>query len=315
MVKRCEACQFHAKQIHQPAQELKTIPLTWPFAVWGLDILGPFSRAQGGYRYLYIAIDKFTKWVEVEPVCTIPARSAVKFICGLVCRFGVPNRRITDNGSQLTSGLFREYCASASFKICFTSIAYPRSNGQAERANAEVLKGLKTRSFNTKLKAYGKKWLDNLQSILWSIHTTATKHTGETPFFLVYGAEAFLPTDVKFGSPRVLAFNELRQEDLIKDRLLQLEEARCQAALCATRYQQGLCRYHSRHVRARTLEVGDLVLTRILSREGLHKLSPIWEGPFKVMHITRPGSARLETAEDVPVGNPWNVAHLRKFYP
>jgi hypothetical protein len=45
MVKRCEACQFHAKQIHQPAQELRTIPLTWPFAVWGLDILGPFPRA------------------------------------------------------------------------------------------------------------------------------------------------------------------------------------------------------------------------------------------------------------------------------
>jgi hypothetical protein len=73
--------------------------------------------------------------------------------------------------------------------------------------------------------------------------------------------------------------------------------------------------YHSRHVRARTLEVGDLVLKRILSREGLHKLSPIWEGPFKVTHIARPGSAWLETAEGVPVGNPWNISHLRKFYP
>jgi hypothetical protein len=83
----------------------------------------------------------------------------------------------------------------------------------------------------------------------------------------------------------------------------------------AARYQQGLRRYHSRHVRARTLEVGDLVLRRILSREGLHKLSPMWEGPFKVTHIARPGSVRLETTEGVPVGNPWNIAHLRKFYP
>jgi transposase InsO family protein len=220
MVKRCEACQFHTKQIHQLVQELQTIPLTWPFAIWGLDILGPFPRAQGGYRYLYIAIDKLTKWVEVEPVCTIPARSAVKFIRGLVCRFGVPNCIITDNGSQFTSGLFWEYCASAGIKICFTSVTYPRSNGQAERANAEVLKGLKTKSFSAKLEACDKKWLDNLQSILWSIRTTATKPTGETPFFLVYGAEAILPTDVKFGSPRVLAFNEIHQEDLIKDRLL-----------------------------------------------------------------------------------------------
>jgi hypothetical protein len=65
--------------------------------------------------------------------------------------------------------------------------------------------GLKTKSFNAKLEACSKKWLDNLQSILWSIRTTAIKPTGETPFFLVYGAEAVLPTDVKFGSPRVLA--------------------------------------------------------------------------------------------------------------
>jgi ribonuclease HI len=71
MVKRCKASQFHAKQIHQPVQELQTIPLTWPFAVWGLDILGPFPRVKGGYHYLYVTIDKFTKWVEVEPVCTV----------------------------------------------------------------------------------------------------------------------------------------------------------------------------------------------------------------------------------------------------
>jgi hypothetical protein len=113
----------------------------------------------------------------------------------------------------------------------------------------------------------------------------------------------------------VPAFDELRQEDLIKDRFLQLEEARCQAALRAARYQQGMHRYHSCHIRARTLEVGDLVLRRILSRVGLHKLSPMWEGPFKVTHIARLGSAWLETAEDVLVGNPWNIAHLRKFYP
>jgi hypothetical protein len=57
------------------------------------------------------------------------------------------------------------------------------------------------------------------------------------------------------------------------------------------------------------------VLRRILSREGLHKLSPMWEGPFKVTHIARLGSARLETTEGVSVGNPRNIAHVRMFYP
>lgn len=112
LVKSCEACQFHAKQIHQPAQGLQTIPLTWPFAVWGLDILGPFPQAPGGYRYLYVVVDKFTKWEEVEAVRTIPAGSAIKFIKGLVSCFGVPNCIMTDNGSQFTRNLFKTYCAN-----------------------------------------------------------------------------------------------------------------------------------------------------------------------------------------------------------
>ena len=65
--------------------------------------MGPFPRAPGGYCYLYIVIAKFTKWAEVEAVRTIPAGSIVKFIKGLVSRFGVPNRTIIDNGSQFTS--------------------------------------------------------------------------------------------------------------------------------------------------------------------------------------------------------------------
>ena len=112
LVRSCKACQFHAKQIHQPAHGLQTIRLSWSFAVWGLVILGPFPRALGGYRYLYVTIDKFTKWAVVEAVRTIPAGSAVKFIKGLVSRFEVPNRIITDNGSQFTSNLFKTYCAN-----------------------------------------------------------------------------------------------------------------------------------------------------------------------------------------------------------
>jgi hypothetical protein len=191
-------------------------------------------------------------------------------------------------------------------KICFTSIAHPRSTGKAEHANTEVLKGLKTRSFNSKLEACGKKWLDNLQSVLWSISTSATKLTGETPFFLIYGAEAVLPADVKFGSPRVLAFNELRQED---------SSAIASSSLKRLGVRRHFMLQDTSRACTAMIALDDLVLRRILSREGLHKLSPMREGPFKVMHIARPSSVWLETVEDVPVGNPWNIAHLRKFYP
>ena len=79
LVTKCEACQFHSKKLHQPTQALQTIPLSWPFSVRGLDILGPFPRAVGGFEYLYVAIDKFTKWPEVEAVRKVIAQSAVRF--------------------------------------------------------------------------------------------------------------------------------------------------------------------------------------------------------------------------------------------
>ena len=172
--------------------------------------MGALPRVPGGYRYLYVTIDKFTKWAEVEAVRTILARSAVKFIKGLVSRFGVPNRIITDNGSQFTSNLFRTYCSNLGTQICYASVAHPRSNCQAERANAEVLRGLKTRTLKKKLEACDRGWHDELQSMLWSIGSTATRPTGETPFFLVYRAEAVLPHEVRHHSARGLAFDETR---------------------------------------------------------------------------------------------------------
>ena len=96
--------------------------------------------------------------------------------------------------------------------------------------------------------------------------------------------------------------------------MLLLDGLRRRAALRAAKYQQDLRRYHSRNIRPRTLETGDLVLRRILSREGLHKLSPMWEGPYRVAHIARHGIVRLEMEKGIPFKDPWNIAHLRKFY-
>jgi hypothetical protein len=138
LVKTCKACQFHAKQIHMPTQTLQMITPSWPFAVWGLDVVGPFPCAVGGYRFLYVAIDKFTKWPEASPVVKINKQSVVKFIKSIICRFGVPN-----NVSQFTSGAFQGYCEDLGIQICYASPAHPESNGEVEHANVEILKALR----------------------------------------------------------------------------------------------------------------------------------------------------------------------------
>ena len=116
--------------------------------VWGLDILGPFPKAVGGYEFLFVAIDKFTKWPEAEPVRKITAAAVVKFIRDIFVRFGVANRIIIDNGTQFTSAAFVEFCEEMGTKIYYASPAHPQSNGQVERANATVLNGLKMRAFD-----------------------------------------------------------------------------------------------------------------------------------------------------------------------
>jgi ribonuclease HI len=65
IVRSCRGCQFYARQTHLPAQALQTIPITWSFAVWGLDLVGPLQKAPGGFTHLLVAIDKFSKWIEV----------------------------------------------------------------------------------------------------------------------------------------------------------------------------------------------------------------------------------------------------------
>ena len=118
------------------------------------------------------------------------------------------------------------------------------------------------------------RWMKELPSVVWSLRTTPSRATGFTPFFLVYGAKAILPTDLEYGSPRTRAYADQSNQANREDSLDQLEEARDMALLHSTLYQQSLRRYHARGVRSRDLHVGDLVLRLRQDARGRHKLTP-----------------------------------------
>ena len=143
IVDKCEGCQFYSNMSHKPASALKTIPLVWPFAVWGLDMVGPLRTGRSGFTHVLVAVDKFTKWIEAKPIKNLEASTAVSFIRELTFRYGVPHSIITDNGSNFDSDEFRAFCASQGTRVDYASVAHPQSNGQAERANGLILKGLK----------------------------------------------------------------------------------------------------------------------------------------------------------------------------
>jgi hypothetical protein len=148
IVRRCEACQRFASRPHASAAELQPIPLSWPFAQWGLDMVGKLHKSwPGGHVYTLVAVEKFTKWVEVAPVTTQDSTTTINFIKSIVFRFGVPHNIITDNGTNFTSKEFKSYCKSMGIKLKSASVAHPKTNGQVEKENGLICNGIKKRGY------------------------------------------------------------------------------------------------------------------------------------------------------------------------
>ena len=124
--KKCDQCQRFAPNIHQPGGVLNPLFSPWPFAQWGLDIVGPFPNAAGNKSYLLLGTDYFTKWVEAEPLANIRDVDAKRFIWkNTITRFGVSRTLISDNGLQFDNKSFRRYYCDLGITNKYSTPAYP----------------------------------------------------------------------------------------------------------------------------------------------------------------------------------------------
>jgi hypothetical protein len=129
LAKLCNGCQRFFKQRHTLVAALRTIPLTWPFAVWGLDIVGPLKTAPGGFMHLLVAVDKFTKWIEDKPIKKLDCSSTINFFNDIIVRYGLPHNIITDNRTNFANGIFADFCSQKVIRLDLASVAHPQSNG------------------------------------------------------------------------------------------------------------------------------------------------------------------------------------------
>jgi hypothetical protein len=177
-----------------------------------------------------------------------------------------------------------------------------------------ILQGLKPRIFD-RLNNSCQKWLQELSSVVWSLRTTPSRATGFIPFFLVYGAEDVLPTDLEYGSPRVKGYDENANQRSRDDSLDQLDEALTVALMHSASYQQALRRYQAQKIQRRDFDEGDLVQRLRQDNRGRHMLSPPWEGPYIVVKVLKPGTYKLANEDGEELTNAWNIQQLRRFYP
>ena len=170
-------------------------------------MIGPFKPTLGGFRYLYVAINKFSKWIEYKPLVSATAMKAVELFEDIIHRFGLSNSIITDLRATFTGHHFWDLCEDRCIVVKYVSVAHPRVNGQVKRANGMILDALKKRLYQKEEKHLGR-WLKELPAMFWGLRTQASQNTGVTPYFLVYGLEAILPTNIAFRAPRVEHYNE-----------------------------------------------------------------------------------------------------------
>jgi len=189
-VKSCDRCQrFEGKQ------QLKSLPFKpiiakGPFQQWGLDFIGEINpHSSGQHRWILIAIDYFTKWIEAIPTRKADHNVVIKFLTeNIFTRFGCPHKLITDNAAVFRAKALVEMCDSMGIKLVHSTSYYPQGNGLAESSNKSLIRIIKKLLEDNK-----KNWDSKLKYALWADRVTINKSTGNSPFTLVYGTEAIFP--------------------------------------------------------------------------------------------------------------------------
>jgi hypothetical protein len=267
--------------------------------------LGPLPPAQGNLKYVIVAVEYFSKWIEAKPLATITSVTIQKFFGqNIVCRFGVSKEITVDNGMQFEAEAFKDFCDQIGTKIHFASVRHPESNGLVERANGSIMTGTMKLIFN---QPRGK-WPDELIKVVWSHNTTTSRSTRFTLFKLLFGDEAITPKEAKTGSIRTIASTEDKADyQVTKDTL---EGTRLQAIEHINKYQAETVKWRDRKVRLKNIKPGHLVLRRVSNPDKVGKLQLKWEGPFLVVSSSRPGSYRLKDMDGNDIPRSWNADEL-----
>ena len=198
---------------------------------------------------------------------------------------------MSDNKKQFDNPKFRDFYVEFEIKNCYSSLAHPQSNGQAEvtiRALKVVLK--------TKLEDLKGKWVEYLPEVLWAHRTMRKSATQETPFALAFGTKTVAPVEVRLKSPRIEFTNAEHNEEVLRLNLDLLDENREQVLKRIEDYHRKTARYYDQRVKPRNYKPGDLVLKKLLParKDPTHeKLGPNWEGPYIVSRIFRSGNYEL----------------------
>nr|GEV84220.1 reverse transcriptase domain-containing protein [Tanacetum cinerariifolium] len=290
-VKNYEVCQRQGKITQKDEMPQNSIQVCELFDVWGIDFMGPFPFSRGN-KYILVAVDYLSKWVEAKALPTNDAQVVCKFLKNLFARFGTPRAIISDRGTHFCNDQFTKVMQMYGVTHRLSTPYHPQTSGQVEVSN----RGLK-RILERAVGENRASWSDKLDDALWAFRTAYKTPIGCTPYKLVYGKACHRRFELEHKAYWALKYANFDLKTIGDHRKIQinvLNELRDQAYENSLIYKKKTKRIHDSKIKNRVFNIGDRVLlfnSRLKIFSG--KLNSRWSGPFIVSQVFPYGTVEL----------------------
>ena len=271
----CAVCQKCSKPRARQVPMIERTVLSEPFESMAFDLVGPFPKGKGGFKYLLTCVCMASKWPEAIPVKCMTASAVATGMLEIFSRVGVPLRLLSDQGSQFVGKVITKLCASLHIEPIQATPYHPEGNGVVERMHGTL------NAMLTKASRLGLDWVGQVPFALFALRSAPNRDTGFSPYDLVYGRHIRTPLDIVHQGWAQREFSELDTEEWAQWLVERLE---CWHSVAKERGECASSRRKKdfdKKAQERELEEGDLVLCRIPG--AADKLEESWHGPYKVV--------------------------------
>jgi transposase InsO family protein len=304
-IRTCQICQKRErKKGETPLEPIKKITL--PFYQVSIDVMGPLPITLSDKRYIVVAIDHFTKWIEARALEQADAQSIVQFTHDeIICRHGTPNVITTDRGSEFDNTLFRNFLHTYQIQHRMTTAYHPQGNGQVERVNATI------KNLLAKITPKNGDWSHYLSSALFATRAATQASTRFSPAELLHGYRFRHPFD-----DRDYGVTEKDPEIYAREELSRLQEIRTKSGEFIKKAQDRQKKGHDNKTHMlEPLNIGDQVLLyrNIVEASWSAKLQPKWEGPFLIQSI-KGTTYRLRTKQGSILDKTYHRNRIRPYH-
>ena len=276
--KKCASCVTCASVRGQGSRgkpPLVSIPLGGPFDMIGMDFV-ELHVSTSGNRYALVFQDYLSKWPEVYALSNRRAETVAKCLQDLVWRHGVPNKIVHDRAAEFLADVLQETAELLGVRQLPTSGGHPQTDGLVERFN-RTLKQMLAKV----VKKGGHDWDELLGPVLLAYRATPHASSGLSPFYLLYGRNPQLPSQLDFQVP--VARYPVKETEYGQQLARKLKQVRSVAQQNIGKKQKEQKRYYDQRSKEVELQVGDLVM---LKTEPRFKLDRSFKGPFVVKSLT-----------------------------